>query len=95
MLEGVADKLGIQVSDDEVRADLKEEGESDEDIEEFMAAGGADRVRPGLPAQAGGRPDRRRGDPDLAGAGEARESIWTPGKEEGAATEKKLWTPGS
>ena len=24
----------------------------------------------------------------------ARESIWTPGKEEGGTAEKKLWTPG-
>ncbi len=24
----------------------------------------------------------------------ARESIWTPGKEEGGAAEKTLWTPG-
>ena len=76
VLEGVADKLDIQVSDDDIRADLSEEGESEEDIEEFMSAGGADRVRAGLPAQASGRPDRRRGDADLAGARDrAREHL--------------------
>src|SRR5262249_16449054 len=48
VLEGVVDKLGIEVSDDEIRADLLEDGESEEDVEEFMDAGGADRVRDDL-----------------------------------------------
>src|SRR6185437_9203024 len=45
VLEAVADKLGIEVSDDEIREELRAAGESDEDIEEFVAQGGADRVR--------------------------------------------------
>ena len=44
VLEGVADKLAIEVSDDDIRSDLHDDGESDEDIEEFMEAGGADYV---------------------------------------------------
>src|SRR5581483_6023273 len=43
VLEAVADKLGIEVTDDEIRADLREAGETEDDIEEFLAQGGADR----------------------------------------------------
>ena len=51
--------------------------------------------RPDLRMRARGRPDRRRGDRDLARSSpRARESIWTPGKEEDDVAEKKLWTPG-
>ena len=45
VLEAVVDKLGIEVTDDEIREQLREQGETDEDIEEFIEAGGADRVR--------------------------------------------------
>jgi trigger factor len=94
VLEGVADKLDIEVTDEEIRADLRDEGESDEDIEEFMEAGGADRVRPDIRLKRA--VDRVAAEvtpisPELASV---RESIWTPGKEEDASTEKKLWTPG-
>ena len=94
VLEGVAEKLGIEVTDDEIRADLLEDGEAEEDVDEFMSAGGADRVRPDLRLKKA--VDRIAAEvtpisPELANA---RESIWTPGKEEGGAAEKKLWTPG-
>jgi trigger factor len=94
VLEAVADKLGIEVSDDDIRADLREGGETDEDIEEFIAAGGADRVRQDLRLK---RALDRLADevtpisPELA---EAREKIWTP-EQERQKTETKLWTPGS
>src|SRR5438876_33768 len=35
VLEAVADKLGIEVTDDEIRSELREAGERDEDIDEF------------------------------------------------------------
>jgi trigger factor len=94
VLEGVADKLGIEVSDDDVRAGLLEDGESEEDVDEFMEAGGADRVRDDVRLKKA--VDRVAAEvtpisPELA---TARESIWTPGKEEGGTAEKKLWTPG-
>ncbi len=98
LLEAVADRLGIEVTDDEIRQDLRGEGETDEDIEEFMEAGGAERVRPDLRLRKA--VDRIAAEvkpisPELA---KARESIWTPGKEEGAGLEPKgtakLWTPG-
>ena len=37
VLDAVADQLGLEVDDDEIRSDLRQAGETDEDIEEFMA----------------------------------------------------------
>jgi trigger factor len=94
VLEAVADKLGIEVSDDDIRHDLREGGESDEDIEQFIEAGGADRVRQDLRLKRA--LDRVAAEvkpiaPELA---EAREKIWTP-EQERPKQETKLWTPGS
>ncbi len=100
VLEAVADKLGIEVTDDEIRAELRDQGESDEDIEEFVSNGGADRVRPDLRLKKA--VDRIVADvksisPEQA---EARERIWTPEQEQKKQAKKsmkskKLWTPGS
>jgi len=96
VLEAVVDKLGIAVTDDEIREQLREQGEEDKDIEEFIDAGGADRVRNDLRMKKA--VDRIAAEvkpiaPELA---EAREAIWTPDKDEPAAgPETKLWTPGS
>ena len=94
VLEAVADKLGIEVTDDEIREELRDAGETDEDIEEFVAQGGADRVRDDIRLKRA--LDRIAAEvkpiaPDLH---EARESIWTPEKEQPAET-PKLWTPGT
>jgi trigger factor len=94
VLEAVADKLGLAVTDDEIRAQLREAGETDEDIERFVAEGGADRVRDDLRMKKA--LDRVAAEvkpisPELAAA---RESLWTP-EQERPATETKLWTPGS
>jgi len=94
VLEAVADKLGIQVTDDEIREELRAAGENDEDIEEFVEQGGADRVRDDIRLKKA--LDRIAAEvkpiaPELA---EARDSIWTPEKEQPAET-PKLWTPGS
>jgi trigger factor len=94
LLEGVADKLRIEVSDDDIRSDLREDGESDEDIEEFMEAGGADRVRSDLRLKRAVDRIAAEVTPISQELASAREAIWTPGKEEGASAEKKLWTPG-
>jgi trigger factor len=94
VLEGVADKLEIEVTDEEIRADLLEDGESEEDVEEFMAAGGADRIRPDLRLKKAVDRIAAEVTPISQELASARESIWTPGKEEGAAPERKLWTPG-
>jgi trigger factor len=94
VLEAVADKLGLEVTDDEIREELRAAGESDEDIEEFVEQGGADRVRDDLRMKKA--LDRIAAEvkpisPELASA---RESIWTP-EQERQASETKLWTPGS
>jgi trigger factor len=94
VLEAVADKLGIEVTDDEIREELRTAGETDEDIDRFIAEGGADNVRDDIRLKRA--LDRVAAEvkpiaPDLA---EARESIWTPEKEQPAET-PKLWTPGT
>jgi trigger factor len=99
VLEAVADKLGIEVSDDEVKDLIREEAEAaGEDPEELIKQ-----------VWEHGRPERLHADLRLRKAldriadevkripvdlARARESIWTPGQEkpEPAA---KLWTPGS
>jgi trigger factor len=96
VLEAVADRLGLEVTDDEIRAELREQGEDDEDLDAFFERGGADRVRPDLRMRKALdriAADVKRISPEQA---EARESIWTPEKEkESAKTPQKLWTPGS
>ncbi len=100
-LEAAADKLGIEVTDDELREFITEqasaEGESEEDtaalVDQVMADGRAEqfrediRLRKALDQIAA---DVKRIPVDLA---RAREKLWTPGQEkpEGAT---KLWTPG-
>ena len=84
VLEAVADKLGIQVTDDEIREELRDAGESDEDIEEFVAEGGADRVRDDLRLKKALDRIAAEVQADRARAHEAREAIWTPEKDEPA-----------
>jgi trigger factor len=96
LLEAVADKLGLEVSDDEIREELREQGEVDEDIDDFFERSGAERVRPDLRMKKA--LDRvvsevKRISPEQVAA---REKIWTPDKEkEKANRPKKVWTPGS
>jgi trigger factor len=94
LLEAVADKLALDVTDDEIRAELRRQGEVDEDIDEFFERGGADRVRPDLRMKKA--VDRIAAEvkavtPEQA---EAREKLWTPDKEK-TTKPKKMWTPGS
>ena len=99
VLEAVADKLGIEVSDDEVKQLVREEAEAaGEDPDELVAQ-----------VWERGRPDRLSADLRLRKAldaisadvkripaelARARESIWTPEKEKPKGA-TKLWTPGS
>jgi trigger factor len=101
VLEAVADKLAIEVSDDDIRGDLKEAGEEEEDIDRFFSEGGADRVRESIRMRKA--LDRIAAEVKTISEGqaaerakqdEARESIWTPEKDR-ATSEKKLWTPAS
>ena len=94
LLEAVADELGLEVTDEEIREELRRQGEVDEDIDDFFERGGAARVRPDLRLKKA--VDRIAAEvktvsPEQA---EARESIWTPEKEK-TKKSKKLWTPAS
>ena len=98
-LEAVADKAGIEVTDDEVREFIREhadeEGEAAEEVvERVFATGRHELLRDDL---------RMRKALDLVVSeveriplelAEAREKLWTPEKG-AAAPETKLWTPGS
>ena len=48
VLDAVADQLGLEVTTTRSATSCKSAGETDEDIEEFIAEGGADRVRDDL-----------------------------------------------
>jgi trigger factor len=99
VLEAAADKLGIEVSDEEVDELVREEAEqADEDPAELIAqirgAGRYDSLRADLRLRK--TLDRiaaetKRIPMDLA---RARDKLWTPEKEK-PETATKLWTPGS
>jgi trigger factor len=99
-LEALAEKAGIDVSDDDVKAYIREEaaasGEADAGgvIEDVWAHGQQESIREDLRLRAA--LDRLVADvkpiaPELA---EARDKLWTPDKEK-AESDTKLWTPGS
>jgi trigger factor len=94
VLEAVADKLGIEVTDDEIREELRTAGESEEDIDEFVEQVGADRVRDDIRLKKALDRIVAEVKPIAPELHEARESIWTPEKEQPAET-PKLWTPGT
>ena len=97
-LEALADRMEIEVSDDEVKELVREqvaEGEDpDEVIEALWAHGEQERLREDLRLREA--LDRLAAEvkPISTELAEAREQIWTPEKEAPAA-DTKLWTPGS
>ncbi len=99
MLDAVADKAGIEVTDEELREFVREhaEGEGDEAeevVEQVFSSGRHELLREDLRMRkALDRivADVQRIPVDLA---RAREKLWTPEKG-AAASDTKLWTPGS
>ena len=99
VLEAAADKLRVEVSDDEVEELIREQAEPagedpDEVIAQLREAGRFETLRADLRLKE--TLDRivsevKRISPDLA---QARDKLWTPDKET-APTETKLWTPAS
>jgi trigger factor len=99
VLEAAADKLGIEVSDDEVEDLIREQAEAadqpaDEVVTQIREGGRFEALRADLRLKEA--LDRivaevKRISPDLA---QARDKLWTPDKET-APTETKLWTPAS
>ncbi len=99
VLEAVADKLGLEVSDEEIEELIREQAglqgdDADEAVKQVFADGrqevlrGDLRLRKALDRVAA---DARRVPVEVA---RARDEIWTPDKET-PPTETKLWTPGS
>jgi trigger factor len=98
VLEAAADKLGIEVSDEEVDELIREQAEDEADADELAAqirqAGRYEglradlRLRKALDRIAA---DVKRIPVELA---RARDKLWTPEKEK-PETAAKLWTPGS
>ena len=99
VLEAAADKLGIEVTDEEVEELIREQAEAVEQdpqklTEELRESGRFEALRADLRLKEA--LDRivagvKQIDPELA---DARERLWTPDKET-APTETKLWTPAS
>ena len=99
VLEAVADKLGLEVSDAEIEELVREQAgahgdDADEAIKQVFESGGAETLRGDLRLRKA--LDRIASDVQRVPAevARARESIWTPDKES-SPTETKLWTPGS
>jgi trigger factor len=99
VLEAVADKLGIEISDAEIEELIREQAEAHEDdadeaIKQVFESGGAETLRADLRLRKA--LDRVAAEVQRVPAevARARESIWTPDKES-PPTETKLWTPGS
>jgi trigger factor len=96
LLEAVADKLVLEVTDEEIREELLRQGEAEDDIDEFFERGGAERVRPDLRMKKALDRIAAEVKPISAEQAAAREKLWTPDKDkEKTSPPKKVWTPGS
>ena len=100
-LEAVADKAAIEISDDDVKALIREQAEEAGDdpervIEDIWAHEQQESLREDLRLR--GALDRLAADviPISMELAEARDKLWTPDKpdKENTEPEKKLWTPG-
>ena len=99
VLEAVADKVGIEVTDEEVKQLVREQAESagedaDKVIEELWQHGRHEDLREDLRLRAALDRVAAEVKPIPIEQAEAREAIWTPDKEK-PEQETKLWTPGS
>jgi trigger factor len=97
VLEAVADKLALEVTDDELAELIREEAEAhgddaDEAVRQAFESNALEALRGDLRLRKA--LDRVAADVQRVPAevARARESIWTPGKET-SPTETKLWTP--
>jgi trigger factor len=98
-LEAVAEKAGIEVGDDEVKALIREQAEAagddpDEVIADVWAHDHQETLREDLRLKSALDKLAAEVKPISAELAEARDKLWTPDKEN-QEPEKKLWTPGS
>jgi len=99
VLEAVANKAGIEISDDDVKALIREQAEAagedaDEVIADVWSHGHHESLREDLRLKAALDRLAAEATPIAVELAEARDKLWTPDKEK-PATETKLWTPGS
>lgn len=101
-LEAVAEKAGIEVTDEQVKELVREQAQAsgddpDEVIADIWARGHEETLREDLRLKAA--LDRLAADvkPISTELADARDKLWTPDRDdkENTETEKKLWTPGS
>jgi len=98
VLEALADRLGIEVADEQVLELIREQAEEGEDpsevLEQLRHSGRLETLREDLRLRDA--LDRLVADvkPIAVELADAREKLWTPDKEK-APSEQKLWTPGS
>jgi trigger factor len=93
VLEAVAEQLGVEVSDEEIEAALREQGESDETVAEVMASALRDSIREDLRLRHALDRVAAEVKPIPYDLAAAREKLWTPGQEK-TPEETTLWTPG-
>ena len=97
-LEALADEMGIEVSDEEVKDLVREQVEEGDDpealIEGLWAHGEHERLREDLRLRAALDRLVAEVQPISTELAAAREQIWTP-EQEAPAAETKLWTPGT
>lgn len=98
-LEAVADKVGIEISDDQVKELVREQAESagedaDKVIDDLWHNGRHEDLREDLRLRAALDRVAAEVKPIPIEQAEAREAIWTPDKEK-PEQETKLWTPGT
>jgi len=99
VLEAAAEQLGLEISDDDVEALVREQAEivgddADATLERLRETGRFETIRDDLRLREAldrVASEAKRIPRELA---EARDALWTPEKEK-KATDTKLWTPGS
>jgi trigger factor len=99
ILEAVADKLGLEVSDEEIEQLIREQAEAHGDdpgeaVKQVFEGGAQETLRADLRLRKALDRVATEAQRVPAEVARARESIWTPDKES-PPTDTKLWTPGS
>jgi trigger factor len=99
ILEAVADKLALEVSNEEIEELIREQAEAhgddpDEAIKQVVEGGAQETLRADLRLRKALDRVAAEAQRVPAEVARARESIWTPDKES-PPTDTKLWTPGS
>jgi FKBP-type peptidyl-prolyl cis-trans isomerase (trigger factor) len=97
VLEAVADQLGLEVSDDELREFIREQEDDEEGadslVERIWESGRHESLREDLRLRQALDRIVSEVKPIPVDLARAREKLWTPGQEKTPA-DTKIWTPG-